>query len=73
MLLPCAWLLLLLQASVQIEKLRGSHKRKLTELQASLASKLTDTDQKLAKIDSKSGRAKGIEGILQQFMAAPAE
>ena len=66
-------LLLLLQAAAQIEKLRGNHKRKLSELQASLQSRLADTDQKLAKIDSKSGRAKGIGGILQQFMAAPAE
>lgn len=58
------------QAAAQLDKLRGSHKRKLSELQTSLQGKLTEADQKLTKLNSKAGKAQGLGGMLKQFMAA---
>jgi hypothetical protein len=58
------------QTLAQLEKMRGSHKRKLSELQATLQGKLAETDQKLAKLNSKAGKAQGLGGMLKQFMAA---
>jgi hypothetical protein len=59
------------QTAAHLEKMRlVSHKRKLSELQASLQSKLAETDQKLTKLNSKAGKAQGLGGMLKQFMAA---
>lgn len=57
-----------MQASAQMEKLRTNHKRKLSELQASLQGRVGETQQKLVKLNSKAGKASGLDGMLKQFM-----
>lgn len=51
-----------------MEKLRSNHKRKLSELQASLQGRVGEAQQKLAKLNSKAGKASGLDGMLKQFM-----
>jgi hypothetical protein len=64
------FMLLCLQASAQMEKLRVSHKRKLAELQGSLQSKVAETGAKLAKVNSKAGKTQDLGGMLSKLIAA---
>lgn len=59
-----------LQADAQVEKVRSGHKRKLAEMQSSIQAKVAETEQKLAKLNSKAGKTQGLGGMLQQMMAA---
>lgn len=63
-------MLLDMQASAQMEKLRVSHKRKLAELQSSLQAKVVETETKLAKISSRAGKTQNLGGMLSKLMAA---
>lgn len=56
------------QAHKRLEKVNDNHKRKFAELQTSLKQRLVETEQKMAKLDSKAGKARKVEGLLKQFL-----
>lgn len=69
---PVVWSLVLplLQTSTQLEKVRSNQKRKFAALQSSLQQRLTEAEQKLAKLSTKKNVGQGMGQMLKQFVAA---